>query len=51
MNKLKNINALLLVVATFVLPGTTQAASLLEIYQQRRGVTGGREHEGRDKEK
>ncbi len=34
MNKLRNINALLLIVATVALPGTAQAASLLEIYQQ-----------------
>ncbi len=34
MNKFKNINALLLIVATVALPGTAQAASLLEIYQQ-----------------
>jgi len=34
MNKVKTFNALLLVVATIVLPGAAQGASLLEIYQQ-----------------
>lgn len=34
MNKVKNINVLLLIVGAIVLPGTAQAASLLEIYQQ-----------------
>lgn len=34
MNKFININALLLIVAIVALPGTAQAASLLEIYQQ-----------------
>ena len=34
MNKLKHINVLLLAIASVALPGTAQAASLLEIYQQ-----------------
>jgi len=34
MNKVKNINALLLIIGIFAVPSTTNAASLLEIYQQ-----------------
>lgn len=34
MKKVKNINALLIILCTFAVPGAAQAASLLEIYQQ-----------------